>query len=257
MQNLDVTYRASGPVYRARAGRVSYGVPIGILMLDCNVPFVPGDVGNASSYAFPVQFQVVRGASTRAVMDAEPELEARFVETARYLASQGVKALTGDCGYMAVYQRIVQEAVEIPVFLSSLFQLPVVLSMLRPDRKVAVVVADDTSVRPILFDSAGIPDAQRERLVVCGAQRTPHFDEVMMRESGELDVNRMEAEMAQLAADVVRDDPTIGAFLLECSDLPPYAAAMSRATGLPVFDWISFITWVQSAVNPRPYVGTY
>jgi hypothetical protein len=236
---------------------VSYGVPVGILMLDCNIPFVPGDVGNATSYDFPVQYMVVPGATTLAVMEGNAEIGEAFVECARYLVGQGVKAITGDCGFMAVYQELVQDAVDVPVFMSSMLQMPLVLRMLHPRRKVAMITANDAAVRPVLFESAGIDDVMRERIVVRGANRKPYFNAVIMEELGELDVARMTAEMAELAVEVVAEDPSIAAFFLECSDLPPYGHAINAATGLPVFDWISFITWVQNAVNPRQYRGLF
>jgi aspartate/glutamate racemase len=244
-------------IYRATKGRVGYGIPIGMLMLDCNIPFVPGDIGNASTFGFPIMYQVVPGASTLDVMHANPELGERFVDAARYLESQGVKAITGDCGYMAVYQELIQQAVDVPVFMSSLFQVPLVLTMLRPSRKLAVIVASDETVHPALFESAGIDDALRERVVLRGAQHKPHFNEVMMLESGRLDLARMTRELTELAVEIVQEDPSVGAFLLECSDLPPYSHAISQATGLPVFDWASFIDYVQRAVNPRPYQGVF
>jgi hypothetical protein len=120
-----------------------------------------------------------------------------------------------------------------------------------------MITANDAAVRPVLFESAGIDEAMRARIVVKGANRKPYFNAVIMQELGELDLPRMTAEMADLAAEIAAEDPTVAALFLECSDLPPYAAAMNAATGLPVFDWISFVTWVQHAVNPRQYRGLF
>ena len=54
------------------------------------------------------------------------------------------------------------------------------------------------------------------------------------------------------AIDVVTD---LAAILLECSDMPPYAAAVQEATQLPVFDFITLIRWLRSGVAQRPYSG--
>src|SRR5215211_8989983 len=110
---------------KARKGQVGYGFSIGILMLDCNIPFVPGDVGNASTYSFPVQYLLVPGATGEAVVGRQdPALTPKFVEAAEQLVAQGVRAITGDCAYMGAYQEAVTEAVEVPVFMSSLMQVP-------------------------------------------------------------------------------------------------------------------------------------
>jgi hypothetical protein len=63
--------------------------------------------------------------------------------------------------------------------------------------------------------------------------------------------------MVRTAHEVLEDDPSVGAFLLECSDMPPYSAALQRATGLPVFDWIGFINYVHHAVVAKPYHGFF
>jgi len=243
---------------KARRGQVGYGFSVGILMLDCNIPFVPGDVGNASTYDFPVQYRLVPGATGEAVITRQdPALTPLFIEEAHELVRQGVKAITGDCAYMGAYQRDVAEAVDVPVFLSSLMQVPLVLSMLRPDQKLGVLVASGHGVTDRLLEPVGIVGKWRERCVFRGLEDKEHFSDVCLREIGEIDVARMEAEMIETAQEVVSDEPSVAAFLFECSDMPPYSAAVQRATGLPVFDWIGFINYVHHAVVRTPYEGFF
>lgn len=244
--------------YPGRQGRISYGIPIGILMLQCNIPFIPGDVGNASSYDFPVQYLLVPGATGDAVITRQdPAITPNFVEAAKQLELQGVRAITGDCAYMGAYQDAVADAVDIPVFLSSLMQVPLVLRMLRPSQKLAVLVANGGSVSDRLLAPVGITPEVAERCVIRGLEDKEHFRSVILDECGHLDAERMEAEMVQTALELVEEDPSIGAFLLECSDMPPYGAAIQRATGLPVFDWIAFINFVHHAVVRTPYRGNF
>jgi hypothetical protein len=244
--------------YVAQPGRVSYGTSIGILMLDCNIPFVPGDVGNASTYDFPVQYLLVPGATGDAVVTRQdPALIPRFIEGAKQLQAQGVRAITGDCAYMGAYQRAVVEELDIPVFLSSLMQVPLVLSMLKGAQKLAVMVANGKTVSDRLLDPVGITGPIRERCVFRGLEDKEAFASACLTEVGAIDVDAVEAEMVQTAQEILADDPSVGAFLLECSDMPPYSAAIQRATGLPVFDWIGFINYVHHAVVRRPYGGFF
>ena len=53
----------------------------------------------------------------------------------------------------------------------------------------------------------------------------------------------------------VTDNPEIGAVLLECSDMPPYAWAIQNAVRRPVFDFISLINWVFRGVVRQPLAG--
>lgn len=247
-----------GGTFKATQGRVSYGTSIGVLMLECNIPFVPGDVGNASSYDFPVQYLLVPGATGDAVINRQdPAIAPSFVEAARQLADQGVRAITGDCAYMGAYQQAVADAVDVPVFLSSLMQVPLVLSMLRRQDKLAVLVANGRSVSDRLLSTVGITPEIAKRCVFRGLEDKEHFRSVILEETGEMDVERMEAEMVATALELVEDEPAVRAFLLECSDMPPYGAAIQRATGLPVFDWIGFINYVHHAVVRTPYTGFF
>jgi hypothetical protein len=246
------------PRLQAKRGQVGYGFSIGVLMLDCNIPFVPGDVGNASTYDFPVQYLLVPGATGDAVIRRQdPALTPRFIEAAEQLVGQGVRAITGDCAYMGAYQRDVADAIDVPVFMSSLMQVPLVLSMLRSDQKLAVLVANGETVGDRLLEPVGIVGEARERCVFRGLEDKEHFRSVFLDEIGEIEVGRVEEEMVQTALEVREAEPAIAAYLFECSDMPPYSAAVQRATGLPVFDWIGFINYVHHAVVRKPYHGFF
>jgi hypothetical protein len=244
--------------FEARRGQVGYGFSIGVLMLDCNIPFVPGDVGNASTYDFPVQYLLVPGATGDAVIRRQdPALIPGFIEAAGQLVGQGVRAITGDCAYMGAYQRAVADAIDVPVFMSSLMQVPLVLSMLRSDQKLAVLVANGETVGERLLEPVGIVGEARERCVFRGLEDKEQFRSVFLDEVGEIDVGRVEEEMVQTAQEVLEAEPSVAAYLFECSDMPPYSAAVQRATGLPVFDWIGFINYVHHAVVRTPYRGFF
>ena len=243
-------------VVRARKGQVGYGYSIGVLMLECNIPFIPGDVGNASTYRFPAQYRMVPGATEDAVVGRQdPALTPRIVEEAQALVAQGVRAITSDCGFFGAYQAAVAAAVDVPVFLSSLLQAPMVVSMLGPERKLAVLVASGRTVSERLLQAVGITAELRSRLVFSGMEDKPYFRAAILDEVGELDVESVEQEVVETALTVLAKDPSVGAFLLECSDLPPYSHAIQRATGLPVFDFIGFINYVHHAVVSEPYGG--
>lgn len=245
-------------LYRATPGRVGYGITVGVLCLHCNVPFVPGDVGNAESYGFPVQYLDVEGATCDSVLRRrDPAVAPAFVAAAKELQHQGVRVITGDCGYMVAYQRAVADAVEIPVLLSSLLQLPLLLATLGRGRKLALMVADDEAFSPELLVLAGVRDEDRERIVIRGMQRGDAFRAAILDEVGTLDRDAVAAEVVATAQGVVADEPAVSAFMLECSNLPPYSAEISRATGLPVFDWIGFIQWARRAAVPPVYQGAF
>ena len=248
--------RTGRRVFHARRGQVAYGYSVGIVCLEYYLPFIPGDVGNASTYDFPVLYREVKGATFDAIIcRQDPAMAPLIVEAAQELVAQGVKAVTSDCGYFGAYQREVADAVPVPVFLSSLMQAPLILSTLGPSRKLAVLVANGATLSERVLEKIGIQDTSR--IVFRGLEDKTEFRRTVLDECGTLDVDAVEAEVVEAALEVQADHPETGAILLECSDLPPYSAAVQAATGLPVFDWIGFINYVHQAVNARPYTGTF
>ncbi len=243
-------------VYKARPGQVAYGYPLGMLCAEWHIPFIPGDLNNATTFDFPMRYQSVPGAAGSAVLaGADAEFVDLFVDAARALEAEGVRAITGNCGFMASYQGEVAAAVRVPVFLSSLVQAPMLLRMLGGAAKIGVLVANQASVTDRVLAGAGVADTSR--LVFQGLDHQPHWNEVIMQETGTLDSERIRDEVVRTALDLVAAEPGIGALMLECSDLPPYSAAVHEATGLPVFDWAGFIRYVHDAVVPPSYTGLF
>jgi hypothetical protein len=240
-------------IYQARKGQTSSGEAIGILLLDTSVPFIPGDVANATTYHFPVRFQKVPGFTVQRAIGKDPTVYDSLKAAAQNLVDQGVRAVTGDCGFMAFHQRRLADDLGVPVFLSSLLQIPFALSMLRIADKIGVVTANIRSLDENLLAAVGVSDA--DRLVVEGLEAKEHFYRFAIEETGELDPSKIEAELIETVRQLITREPTIKTILLECSLLPPYAAALQAAVRLPVFDYVTMINFVFSAVVRTPFVG--
>ena len=242
-------------LYRVkRRTQAWYGESIGILILDAAYPCVPGNVGNASTYNFPVRYKVVKNASIdRLLNQRDPTLAIPFIEAAKELQAEGVRAVTGACGFMALFQKQVADSLEIPVFLSSLLQVPFVHQILPSHRKIGIISADASALTPEHYSNVGItPDIP---LVVAGMENQTEFRESVLLEKGTLDSAQVEREVVKVAQEMVRANPEVGAIVLECSDLPPYAAAVQAAVELPVFDFITMIRYVHSVLVRTPFCG--
>jgi hypothetical protein len=240
-------------IYHTPKGRVSSGEAVGILLLDTAVPFIPGDVANASTYDFPVRFQKVAGFTVARALGLDPTIYPALLHAARDLASQGVRAVTGDCGFMALHQRSLAAELGVPVFLSSLLQLPFIFSILGEGRKVGILTANAAGLSSSLLPALGITD--QERFVITGLENQPNFYRFAIEETGELDAAAVEKEVIQSAQSLIRSDGAVAALLLECSLLPPYSRALQEAVALPVFDYITMINYVFSAIVQKRYEG--
>ena len=123
------------------------GIPIGILCLETYYARPPGHLRNASTFRFPVLYRIVKGATAkRVVKESDPELLNPFIEAARELEREGVMAITGSCGFLALFQDQLADSVDIPLFSSSLIQIPMVHRMLRRNRKVGILTASKSTL---------------------------------------------------------------------------------------------------------------
>lgn len=242
-------------VYKIRSKTRSWdGQAIGILILDAAYPCVPGNVGNATTFPFPVRYKEIRGSSIeRLLNERDPELLKPFIEGAKELEAEGVRAITGACGFMALFQKQVAQAVQVPVFLSSLLQVPFIYRTLSSGQKIGIITANSKCLTDEHFANVGITPEMP--VVIYGMEDQTEFYTAVLEEKGTMDSNLVEKEVVGVASRMIEENPEIAAILLECSDLPPYAQAVHAATGRPVFDFITMIKYVHSALVPTGYQG--
>ncbi len=226
------------------------GNAIGIIAINLIYPKLPGNVANATTFAFPVDYEVI-DLEIEQLFEADLRAVEQIVEAARKLEARGVRAIVGACGYFANFQHQVQAAVNIPVVMSSLAQLPLISVSLRVDQKVAVLVADIKGATPALLENV---NAKSNNVIFVDIGSLPEFHAIRYGETS-LDNGALQRALIWRTQEVVKDHPEIGAILLECSDLPPYAAAIQASIGLPVFDFITLINWLHQSLCQQPYYG--
>ena len=228
------------------------GHSIGIIAIDLVYPKLPGNVVNATTFDFPVLYEKVNF-DIQKLFNAESEIEEIIVNAAKRLEADGVRAIIGACGYFANFQTQVAQAVDIPVFLSSLCQLPIIKLGLKPSKKTLVLCADGASFTQELLDNV---NGKMEDCVVLDIGDLESFAPIK-KGTLELDNAQLTSDLVRVTQERLAQNEEIGAILLECSDLPPYACDIQRATGLPVFDFISMIEWANHAVMQKRYMGYF
>jgi hypothetical protein len=223
---------------------------IGVLMLDTHFLRLPGDIGNARTWSVPVQFRVVRGASPRRVIEeADPTLLQPFIEAAQELVATGVRGITTSCGFLALFQQEMAAALPVPVATSSLLQAPLIERMLPAGQRVGILTYSPDALTPRHLAAVGVA----ADTPIGGLPAGSHFRAVYGNRGAEADKATLEAEVLTAALDLTRRHPEVGALLLECTNLPPHAAAIARATGLPVHDIVGFIEWFARSLAPPAY----
>jgi Asp/Glu/hydantoin racemase len=231
-------------------GRAVYGAAVGILMLEARFPRIPGDLGNALTWPFPVHYRVVRGASPDRVVRRRAEgLLPAFVEAARELVAMGCDGITTNCGFLALFQRELAAAVGVPVATSSLLQAGAIQALLPPGRKVGILTVSAESLTREHLRAAAVP----EGTPVVGTEGGREFTRVILGDLPELDPVAAEADLLEAAERLLALHPEVGAILLECTNMCPYARAIAERTGLPVFDMVSFVAWFHNGLRPRRF----
>src|SRR5580692_1300490 len=235
----------------ATGGKAIYGAPLGILMLQARFPRIPGDMGNAGTWPFPVLYRVVRGATpARGVLRGAEGLLPDFLAAAADLVDLGAEALTTNCGFLSLFQRELAARVRVPVATSSLIQVPWVQATLPPGKRVGVITVSAKSLTPRHLEAAGVP----LDIPVVGTEGGREFFRVLiLGEKDDMDVELAAQDILDAGRTLVARHADLGAIVLECTNMPPYAQALCAALGLPVFDIYSLITWFHAGLRPRAF----
>ena len=239
---------------RIGSGQFVSGYAIGILIQDVHYPLIPGNVANASTFRYPVRMEIVKGANQKRVHTYDETLLDELKAACKRLESQGVRAITGACGYFGHFQKEASKAVHIPMYLSSIMQIPWIRAGLRDDDEIGILCADIGCFTDHLFDQCGVGEEDKKRCRIAGAGNLAEFSALLERR-GSFNNHALEGELVSLAKELKLKYPRIRAILLECSDMPPYAAAIQKAIQLPVYDYITMINFIYSSVAHRPFYG--
>lgn len=235
---------------KVRGGKSVYGASVGILMLEARFPRIEGDMGNALTWPFPVLYRVVRGATPDLVVrrGAEGTLDA-FIDAARDLVRDGADGITTNCGFLSLFQQELAAAVRVPVATSSLMQVALVNRLLPPGKKAGILTISSSSLSNEHLRKAGVPEG-----TPIGSTEGGHeFTRVILDNENELDVDLARRDNVEAALALRDANPDLGAIVLECTNMVPYAAAIRAATGLPVFSIYTLVTWFQASLEPRPF----
>ena len=234
----------------ARGGKSIYGASIGILMLETRFPRIPGDMGNAGTWPFPVHYKVVRGATPElVVLQGSPGLLEVFLEGAAELVAMGADGLTTNCGFLSLFQDEIARHCAVPVATSSMMQVPSVQALLPPGKRVGVLTVSASTLTEAHLRAAGVPlDTPIE-----GTDGGREFTRVLMGNEMTLDCAAAEQDILEAGDRLMAKAPDTGAIVLECTNMVPYARALRARLGVPIFDIYSFVTWFQASLQPRDF----
>jgi Asp/Glu/hydantoin racemase len=234
----------------AYGGKSVFGARLGILMLEARFPRIPGDMGNAGTWPFPVLYRVVRGASPdRVVRNRAEGLLQAFLDAAKELVDQGADGVTTNCGFLSLYQTEIAAHIGVPVATSSLMQAPFIQTVLPPGKRVGIITISAASMSREHLERAGVDPATP----VVGTDGGREFTRAILNDEPRMDVAAAEQDILDAGDELVRKHRDIGAVLLECTNMVPYARALRDHLQLPVYDIYSFVSWFHAGLSPRDF----
>jgi hypothetical protein len=173
-----------------------------------------------------------------------------FTEAAQELVQLGAEAITTNCGFLSLFQNELAAAAGVPVATSSLMQVRWVQATLPPGKIVGIVTVCGATLTPAHLESVGVPlDTP-----VVGTENGREFFRVLIKaEKEDMDVAAARQDILDAGRELVTRHPDVGAIVLECTNMPPYSAALQAELGLPVYDIYSMITWFHAGLRPRGF----
>ena len=185
-----------------------------------------------------------------------PDVKTRFIEAIKYLEAEGVNGYTGDCGFMMNFQQLARTNTKLPVYMSSLCQLPSVTCAYGQNEKIAIFTANGVSLAPmrdLIRDECGV-DTEQERYIIVGCENVDHFGDEVAK-GLKVNTDLATPGIVKKALETQAANPEIRAFLFECTELPQFSDAVRAATGLPVYDSITMSDSFMSGVTDNKRFG--
>ena len=219
-------------------------VPRGLMQLESLV----GNSTNLDTYPFPVRICRIEGANVETVLENPSKvILGRMIDESKKLIGEGIRAITTSCGFNAIFQNELTATLSVPVFTSSLLQVPFVHKILSPGKRIAVITAKKAALREEHMRAAGI--APGISVDVYGMENSPEWNKIFTDPEGDIDLELVSKEVQETARAAIAERPDTGAIVLECTDLPPFAAALRETTNLPVFDFQTMMGYVARSVG--------
>lgn len=247
---------------KARKNHSCYGMGLGIIILDDVYPGFPGDVRNASAFPFPIQYEIAQGVDIQGLVrsdDKSPYLEP-VLSAAKKLEQIGCRAIAAECGYFAYFQKDIAGTVDIPVFMSSLLQVPLAQQLIGRKKVVGILAAEEKYLTENHLEAVGVRIGSN--YVVGGAEdegRCPEFEHLWHVDKRPDPVgafyDKSEDEFVPTAVDFFNSHPNMGAMLLECTGMQPFARSLQREIDIPIFSWGTLLDYAYSVVVHRDYYG--
>jgi hypothetical protein len=128
--------------------------------------------------------------------------------------------------------------------------VPMAARILPKGKRPGVLTFSAESLTARHLEAVGVDPATPIR----GMPPASHFQRAIRENDTSVPFATLQREVLGLAETTVRADATIGALVLECTNLAPYSRDIARLTGLPVFDAVTLVHWLHRSLSPEHFL---
>ena len=209
-----------------------------------------GDIGNAETWSFPVQYKIVEDAVPAAMTDLHnASLLEPFKRAADELIAAGVDGITTTCGFLSIYQKQLADYCSVPVATSSLLQVPMVERMLPTGKRVGILTYNGEVLNGPYLEAVGIA----QDTPVIGVPQDSNFVRWIKHGDNSVTFDTLRGEVVATAERMMEKNPDVGAIVSECTNLAPFTYDISQRLGIPVYDTVTMVNLFQAGLRPRRY----
>ncbi|MEP0520036.1 MAG: aspartate/glutamate racemase family protein [Hyphomicrobiales bacterium] len=220
---------------------------IGILMLESQFPRLRGDIGHPDTFNPRALVKIVTDATPKRVVHENAEgLVGRFIKAAQELQMQGATLITTSCGFLVLHQAKLQNAVDIPVVSSSLLAVPDALRELKlKGLRPAILTISKSSLSAEHLSAARI----NEDIPINAPKLNGAFCTSILKNQSYMDAAAAREEVIDAAKKMIADHSKIGAIILECTNMPPYANEIALICKVPVLSLTNLLPHCASGLS--------
>lgn len=219
-------------------------VPKGLIQLESLI----GNSTNPASYPFAVEFRKIKGANIHTVLEnPSPIVLKEMITQSKQLISEGIELITTSCGFNAIFQKELSDELDVPVFTSSLVLVPMIQLVTPEDGKIGIITAKQDALSEKHFLSVGI--VNNSNLIILGLEKKREWSKIFSSPDEKIDLKKITQEILNVAIHAKITNPEISSFVLECTDLPPFSSLIRENIHIPVYDYLSMITFAAHSIG--------
>lgn len=229
---------------------------IGIILMHDDDQVSRQDKPSTDQHRFPIHYDVVKGVDIEKFIGEKQKILylPAILKTAQRLKGAGSQAIVSECGYFSFFQREVSASSKIPTFLSSIVQLPLAQTAVGGNQKVGVIVAKSEHLTEHHLTSMGVKIGSNYQvfgLLDDDSSETLSrlWSSTIRGEKLEVDFNEAADEILAKCKQIIKDNPTLGAIVVDSTGLLPFSKQLKDQVDLPIFSLDTLLEYAHSITS--------